>query len=76
MTVGSVGLTGDFINAFAGDHSQPDSLDRLIDRLERGEFDLVAVGRALISNPDWAKHVRAGDHGALKDFRTEDLARL
>ena len=26
--------------------------------MERGEFDLIAVGRALIANPDWANRVR------------------
>lgn len=29
-------------------------LEDLGDRLERDEFDLVAVGRALITNPNWA----------------------
>jgi len=76
MTVGSVGLTGDFLRAFAGDHSRPASLDRLIARLEREEFDLVAVGRALITNPAWPQLVRDGHHDLLRDFRTDDLAVL
>jgi 2,4-dienoyl-CoA reductase-like NADH-dependent reductase (Old Yellow Enzyme family) len=32
----------------------------LVDMLERGEFDLVAIGRALLVNPDWGNKVRAG----------------
>jgi len=28
--------------------------------LDRGDFDLVAVGRALITNPDWPKRIRDG----------------
>lgn len=60
ITVGSVGLSGEFIAGFAGEASQPTSIDGLVSRLEAGEFDLVAVGRALIVDPDWAVKVREG----------------
>jgi 2,4-dienoyl-CoA reductase-like NADH-dependent reductase (Old Yellow Enzyme family) len=43
-------------------------IDALLDRLERGEFDLVAVGRALIANPEWAAKVSAGALGDLRPF--------
>lgn len=76
MTVGSVGLSGDFFRAFAGDSSTFASIDPLIERLERGEFDLVGVGRALITNPDWPVHVRDGNHASLMDFTTADLSTL
>lgn len=76
MTVGSVGLSGDFFGAFAGDKSQPVGLERLMARLERGDFDLVGVGRALISNPEWPLHIECGDQAALKPFTTADLATL
>lgn len=76
MTVGSVGLSGDFFRAFMGDSSTFASIDPLLERLERGEFDLVGVGRALITNPDWPVHVRSGNHAALRDFTTADLATL
>ena len=76
MTVGSVGLSGDFFRAFAGDTSQPVGLERLMVRLERGDFDLVGVGRALISNPDWAMHIERGDQAALRPFMTADLGTL
>jgi 2,4-dienoyl-CoA reductase-like NADH-dependent reductase (Old Yellow Enzyme family) len=74
ISVGSVGLSGDFINVFAGERSTPTSLDGLIRRMERGEFDLIAVGRALITDPDWAVKVRAGDQAGLKPFASEALA--
>jgi 2,4-dienoyl-CoA reductase-like NADH-dependent reductase (Old Yellow Enzyme family) len=73
ISVGSVGLSGDFIEAFVDDRSAPTSLDGLIARMERGEFDLIAVGRALIADPDWAVKVRDGDTVALKGFATEML---
>lgn len=60
ITVGSVGLSGEFIAGFAGEASQPTPVDGLADRLSTGEFDLVAVGRALIVDPDWAVKVREG----------------
>ncbi len=34
-SVGSVGLSGDFLGAFAGQSSAPTGLARLVDRLER-----------------------------------------
>ncbi|WP_140986769.1 NADH:flavin oxidoreductase [Asticcacaulis tiandongensis] len=60
ITVGSVGLSGDFINGFAGEKSEPSDLNELLRRLDRGDFDLVAVGRALISDPQWVEKVRRG----------------
>ncbi|MBW8858262.1 MAG: 12-oxophytodienoate reductase, partial [Caulobacter sp.] len=74
ISVGSVGLSGDFINVFSGERSTPTSLDGLVRRLERGEFDLIAVGRALITDPDWAIKVRAGDQQRLKPCAAEALA--
>jgi len=35
--------------AFGGASSTPVSLGNLIERMERGEFDLIAVGRALLT---------------------------
>ena len=40
------------------------------------EFDLIAVGRALIANPDWANKVKAGEMESLKTFSKELLAEL
>lgn len=76
ISVGSVGLTGEFIAAFGGESSQPASLDNLITRMEREEFDLIAVGRALISNPDWPVRVRDGDTDSLRGFVPADLDEL
>ncbi len=76
ITVGSVGLSGEFIAAFGGESSKPASLDELLRRLDRGDFDLVAVGRALISDPEWALKVRDGRHSELSDFSPKALASL
>lgn len=44
--------------------------------LDRGDFDLVAVGRALIANPNWPKIVRSGETSDLSAFSKELLATL
>lgn len=75
ITVGSVGLTGEFIAGFAGEASAPAPIDDLAERLARDEFDLVAVGRALIVDPDWALKVREG-RSDFAPFERTALAEL
>ena len=48
----------------------------LIDGIARGDFDMVAVGRMLLSNPDWANQVRAGNIAGLKPFARRCVATL
>ncbi|MFJ6385788.1 NADH:flavin oxidoreductase [Kitasatospora sp. NPDC092039] len=73
ITVGSVGLDGDFVRAFMGEGAALKGIDNLLDRLERDEFDLVAVGRALLQDPQWAAKVLAG---RFTDLRPYDAAAL
>ena len=73
ITVGSVGLNEEFIASYSGKPASPASLDRLIEMFTRGDFDLVAVGRALIVNPAWANMVKAGKFDDLKPFSLEAL---
>jgi 2,4-dienoyl-CoA reductase-like NADH-dependent reductase (Old Yellow Enzyme family) len=68
ITVGSVGLDGDFIRAFAGEDAPLKGIDDLLDRFERDEFDLVAVGRALLQDPEWAAKVLSGRTDELKPY--------
>jgi 2,4-dienoyl-CoA reductase-like NADH-dependent reductase (Old Yellow Enzyme family) len=76
ITVGSVGLSGEFIAAFGGEGSQPASIDGLLERLDRGEFDLVGVGRALLQDPEWVVKIRDGRNDELKNFEREALGVL
>jgi 2,4-dienoyl-CoA reductase-like NADH-dependent reductase (Old Yellow Enzyme family) len=76
ISVGSVGLSGEFTATYGGEVSKPASLDRLVEMMERGDFDLIAVGRALLNDPDWARKVKEGRVGDLKDFSKEALATL
>ncbi|GHE00171.1 NADH:flavin oxidoreductase [Streptomyces alanosinicus] len=68
ITVGSVGLDGDFVNAFKGEGSPVQGIDNLLDRLEADEFDMVAVGRALLQDPQWAAKVLADRFEELKPY--------
>ena len=61
ITVGSITLGADLMTSFGSSETiAVTGIEALLDRLERGEFDLVAVGRALIANPEWAMKVKAG----------------
>jgi 2,4-dienoyl-CoA reductase-like NADH-dependent reductase (Old Yellow Enzyme family) len=69
ITVGSVTLDAPLMTGSRSlDAVRCTGIDALLERLERGEFDLVAVGRALIANPDWAQKVRSGTLLKLRPF--------
>ncbi|HCE5827422.1 TPA: NADH:flavin oxidoreductase [Pseudomonas aeruginosa] len=77
ISVGSVGLADDFFGAFGGQGSGASDLQGdLTGRLERGEFDLIAVGRVLISDSQWVNKVRDGRTDELEGFNAADLAAL
>ena len=76
ITVGSVGLDGEFIAAFGGAGSKPASLDGLIERMERDEFDLVAVGRALLADPELGDQGPRRPPGRTHDFDRGHMAVL
>lgn len=77
ITVGSVGLDTDFIDAmFNKKPSESMRIDQLTDRLEAGEFDLVAIGRSMLSNPDWANLVRDGRYAELRGYDMQSLTEL
>ncbi|ODT89871.1 NADH:flavin oxidoreductase [Phenylobacterium sp. SCN 70-31] len=76
ITVGSVGLSGEFIASWGGEKSEPASLERLEAMLERGDFDLVAVGRALLQDPEWVLKIRDGRQSELQAYDRTALATL
>jgi 2,4-dienoyl-CoA reductase-like NADH-dependent reductase (Old Yellow Enzyme family) len=73
ITVGSVGLSGEFVASYGGEGSQPASLDELLRRLDRGDFDLVAVGRALLQDPEWVVKVHQGRNDDLMNYSPEAM---
>jgi 2,4-dienoyl-CoA reductase-like NADH-dependent reductase (Old Yellow Enzyme family) len=60
MAAGGIGMSGDLMATFAGETGRPQPLDEAARRLEAGEFDLVAIGRALVADPQWTRKVREG----------------
>jgi len=77
ITVGSIGLDTDFIATYgASDTAQTRGIDELEQRMADGEFDLAAVGRALIANPDWPNLIRENKTGAIKPYEKTMLGEL
>ena len=76
ISVGSVGLSGDFLGAFGGKSSEPTGLTELAGRMERGEFDLIAVGRAILSDPAWVAKVQDGEMDKLLGFSPAAMGTL
>jgi 2,4-dienoyl-CoA reductase-like NADH-dependent reductase (Old Yellow Enzyme family) len=79
ISVGSVGLGGgDFLEQLRGSSTEAPigTLDELVARMRSEEFDLIAVGRALISDPDWPVKIRDGRWSELQPFYKEELERL
>jgi 2,4-dienoyl-CoA reductase-like NADH-dependent reductase (Old Yellow Enzyme family) len=60
MTVGGVGINKSFYDTMAGEPAALTNLDPLMERFNRGEFDLVGVGRSLLNDPQWAHKARIG----------------
>lgn len=78
ITVGSVGLDGEFLQFMVKTDkvAQPAGIEGLLERLNKAEFDLVAVGRALICDPEWAVKVREGRMEEILPFSREALKTL
>lgn len=76
ISVGSVGLDNVFTRAFAGELGNVSPIEPLLDRMEQDEFDLIAIGRALLGDPEWAAKVLAGRFDELKPFEPSALRTL
>ena len=77
ITVGSVTLNQEFTRSFGSpETAEVTGIDELLERLEREEFDLVAVGRSLIVNPSWPAVVLRGALNELLPFQRDVLAQL
>lgn len=77
ITVGSVGLAGAMSTKVLGERAEATTdLQPLADGIVRGEFDLVAVGRALLTDPQWVEKVREGRFDELQAFDEKALETL
>ena len=74
IALGSVGVTSPFMES---DSSAPSlSLARLMRLFERGEFDLVGLGRAVLSDPEWTHKLRGGRLDAIRAYGKSHEAEL
>ena len=74
ITVGSVGLDNDMMASFReGKGADVSGLDAVVGMIDRGEVDLVAVGRALLSDPGWAAKIRDQRIQDLQPFNAEAM---
>jgi 2,4-dienoyl-CoA reductase-like NADH-dependent reductase (Old Yellow Enzyme family) len=76
ITVGSVGLDQEFLGAFGGQGAGTKGLEELAVRFDRGEFDLVAVGRAVLQDPEWVEKVRDDRSDEIRAFDAQSLQTL
>ncbi|MEN2745041.1 NADH:flavin oxidoreductase [Sinomonas halotolerans] len=77
ITVGSVGLDNTFEVTWQEDgRSDVRGLEALLEQFGRGEFDLVALGRVLLSDPAWVAKLRDGRTEEIRPFSAEDRHRL
>jgi 2,4-dienoyl-CoA reductase-like NADH-dependent reductase (Old Yellow Enzyme family) len=76
ISVGSVGLSEEFVATYSDGSAEVAGIDELLSRMEDDEFDLIAVGRALIANPDWANRVKNNDMDSIETFHKEQLTAL
>jgi 2,4-dienoyl-CoA reductase-like NADH-dependent reductase (Old Yellow Enzyme family) len=77
ITVGSVTLNEDLMTSFGTTSTASvTGINNLLERLDREEFDLVAIGRSLIVNPTWPEIVRRGALNELLPFNREVLGEL
>jgi 2,4-dienoyl-CoA reductase-like NADH-dependent reductase (Old Yellow Enzyme family) len=75
MAIGGIGLDRGFYDSKRdGRAGGSDNVALLMRRFERGEFDLVAVGRALLNEPRWTEKLRHGH--ALPAFDEQRMKEL
>jgi 2,4-dienoyl-CoA reductase-like NADH-dependent reductase (Old Yellow Enzyme family) len=73
IAVGSVGVAAPFLEVTddgqAAAAPQPSlTLAPLVDLLHRGEFDLVALGRAVLADPSWAAKLADGRLAEIRPY--------
>ena len=75
--VGSLGLATDVMATLDGGDTAATGtrdFDELLRRFERGDFDLMTVGRGHMADPDWVAKVRRGAIDDLRPFDRDSAA--
>lgn len=72
ITVGAVGLDRRGMERSA----EKRDIENLLERMDKNEFDLVALGRVLLMDPEWPNMMRGGKMDELQDYDPASMARL
>jgi 2,4-dienoyl-CoA reductase-like NADH-dependent reductase (Old Yellow Enzyme family) len=51
------------------------SFVEMLRRFNRGDFDLISVGRGMIGDPEWVRKVREGAIAQIRPFTRADVIR-
>jgi 2,4-dienoyl-CoA reductase-like NADH-dependent reductase (Old Yellow Enzyme family) len=71
IAVGSVGLDTAFRDEGPRKSIAPAPADEVIARFEAGEFDVIAIGRALLADPTWVNRLREGTLDGFNGYEPE-----
>lgn len=75
ITVGSVGVTLDVMDTIYTNQAIESDTERAVQQLESffadGQFDLVAVGRSMMADPNWVAKVRNKRFAEVVPFKRE-----
>ena len=74
ISVGSVGLDGDFTDMMAP--AKTTSIDKAIQDINEHKYDMVAVGRALLSDHEWVIKMKEGRLKDINPYTKESLLEL
>lgn len=77
IAVGSVGLDRAHQSRALGGHDKAEAgtagIEPVEEGLARGDFDLIAVGRALLADPEWSAKIAAGRFEAIEPLKPDHL---
>jgi 2,4-dienoyl-CoA reductase-like NADH-dependent reductase (Old Yellow Enzyme family) len=76
ITVGSIGLDTEFTSSMTGAAAATTGIGDLLDRMEADEFDMIAVGRPLLADPEWATKIVTGREAEVTPFTPAALGVL
>ncbi|MEZ5470426.1 MAG: NADH:flavin oxidoreductase [Marinicella sp.] len=81
ITVGSVGLDGGFVDEekrgmSAQSNVATEQFAQIETALQAGEYDLFAVGRCLLQDPEWVQKLKGEQFDAMKPYSAESLKTL
>jgi 2,4-dienoyl-CoA reductase-like NADH-dependent reductase (Old Yellow Enzyme family) len=80
IAVGSIGIGYEFRGSPSEEGTDkfrnPDNVDEAARQVSEGSFDIAAVGRALLGDPEWANKLKEGRRSEIRPYSDEALASL